>query len=104
MLYKEGFHLMHFKCTININKKNRLSGLFLIVRLRINKGSNNCMCVFLPQTHFIGFYLACLHDQNKCGFFWRAGFYLANQSNLKGFQKALIGWKKAGPPKKPLLF
>jgi len=35
--------------------------------------------------------------------FWRAGFYLANQSNLKGFQKALIGWKKAGPPKKPLL-
>jgi len=34
----------------------------------------------------------------------RAGFNLANQSNLKGFQKALIGWKKAGPPKKPLLF
>jgi len=36
--------------------------------------------------------------------FWRAGFYLANQSNLKDFQKALIGWKKAGPSKKPLLF
>jgi len=36
--------------------------------------------------------------------FWRAGFYLANQSNLKSFQKARIGWKKAGPPKKPLLF
>jgi len=33
-----------------------------------------------------------------------AGFYPANQSNLKGSQKALIGWKKAGPPKKPLLF
>jgi len=28
-------------------------------------------------------------------FFLRAGFYLANQSNLKSFQKALIGWKKA---------
>jgi len=33
-----------------------------------------------------------------------AFFYPANQSNLKSFQKALIGWKKAGPPKKPLLF
>jgi len=36
--------------------------------------------------------------------FWRAGFYPANQSNLKSFWKALIGWKKAGPLKKPLLF
>jgi len=27
-----------------------------------------------------------------------------NQDNLKSFQNALIGWKKAGPPKKPLLF
>jgi len=34
----------------------------------------------------------------------RAGFYPANQSNLKSFQKVLIGWKKTGPPKKPLLF
>jgi len=34
----------------------------------------------------------------------RAGFYPDNQSNLKSFQKALIGWKKAGPPKKPVLF
>jgi len=25
---------------------------------------------------------------------WRAGFYPANQSNLKGVQRALIGWKK----------
>jgi len=31
--------------------------------------------------------IACLHDQNK-----------------KTFQIALIGWIKAGPPKKPLLF
>jgi len=36
--------------------------------------------------------------------FWRAGFYLANQCNLKSIQKGLIGWKKVGPPKKPLLF
>jgi len=35
---------------------------------------------------------------------WRAGCHPANQSNLKSFQKALIGWKKAGPSKKPLLF
>jgi len=28
----------------------------------------------------------------------------ANQSNLKSFQKALIGWKIAGASKKPLLF
>jgi len=35
--------------------------------------------------------------------FWRAGFYPVSQNNLKSFQKALIGWKKAGPPKKPLL-
>jgi len=36
--------------------------------------------------------------------FWRADFYPAYQSNQKSFQKALIGWKKAGSPKKPLLF
>jgi len=36
--------------------------------------------------------------------FWSAVLYPANQSNLKGFQKALIGWIKAGPSKMPLLF
>jgi len=36
--------------------------------------------------------------------FFRAGFYPANQSNLKSFLKALIGWKKACPPKKKHLF
>jgi len=36
--------------------------------------------------------------------FLEAGFYPANQSNMKSYQKALIGWKKAGPPKKLLLF
>jgi len=35
--------------------------------------------------------------------FWRAGFYPANQSNLKIIQKALVGWKKADPLKNPLL-
>jgi len=34
--------------------------------------------------------------------FLRFSFYLANQSNLIHFKKALIGWNKAGPPKKPL--
>jgi len=33
-----------------------------------------------------------------------AGFYPANQGNLKSFQKALIGWKKAGPPKSHFCF
>jgi len=36
--------------------------------------------------------------------FWRTGFFLANQSNLKSIQKDLIAWKKADLPKKPLLF
>jgi len=35
--------------------------------------------------------------------FLEGGYYPANQSNLKSIQQALIGWKKAGPPKKPLL-
>jgi len=35
--------------------------------------------------------------------FWRVGFYPANQSILKSFQKAANGWKKAGLPKRPLL-
>jgi len=33
---------------------------------------------------------------------WRASFYPANQSNLKSIQRSLIGWKKAGPLKRPL--
>jgi len=36
--------------------------------------------------------------------FWRAGFFSANQGFLKFFQIVLIGWIKAGPPKKPFLF
>jgi len=54
--------------------------------------------------------VACLHDQNKNDSFGGPAksshsiFYPANQSNLKKFQKALIGCKKADPPKKPLLF
>jgi len=35
--------------------------------------------------------------------FSEGGFFSANQCLLKIFQIALIGWRKAGPPKKPLL-
>jgi len=47
---------------------------------------------------FIAALLACLHDQNK------SGFFSANQGFLKTSQIALIGWIKAGPPKKLFLF
>jgi len=36
--------------------------------------------------------------------FWRAGYFPANQGFSKTFQFVLIGWIKAGPPKKSLLF
>jgi len=36
--------------------------------------------------------------------FMEAGFYPSNQSSLKSIEKALIGWKRVGPPKKPLVF
>jgi len=37
-----------------------------------------------------------LYDQYKGGFFGGPAFIQpGNQSNLKSFQKALIGWKKA---------
>jgi len=35
--------------------------------------------------------------------FWRAGFFPANQGFWKTFQTVLIGWIKAGFPKKPRL-
>jgi len=47
--------------------------------------------------------IACLHDQSKRGV-WRAGFYSANQSFLKTFQIALIGWIEAGSPKSHFCF
>jgi len=71
------------------------------------------------------FKLACLHDQNKSGFFGRPAFIqpikvfenlsdfsdwldkscLSSLSRfLKTYQIFLIGWIKAGPPKRPLLF
>jgi len=40
----------------------------------------------------------------KSGFFGGPAFFPANQSFLKTFQIVLIGWIKAGPPNKPLLF
>jgi len=36
--------------------------------------------------------------------FLEGRFYPADQSNLKSIQRALVGWKKGGPLKKPLLF
>jgi len=36
--------------------------------------------------------------------FWRAGFYPANESNLKSFYKALIGWKKPALQKSHFCF
>jgi len=36
--------------------------------------------------------------------FLEGRLFPANQSHLKSFQKALIGWLKAGLPIKPLLF
>jgi len=56
-----------------------------------------------PQMENVA-YIACLHDQSKSGFFWRAGFFPDNQSFLNTFSIAVIGWIKAGPSKKPLLF
>jgi len=53
--------------------------------------------------HFILTYLACLYDQNKGGFL--KGRLLSSQSEqFNSIQIALIGWKKAGPPKKSLFF
>jgi len=36
--------------------------------------------------------------------FLEDGFFPANHSFFKTFQNVLIGWIKAGPPKKPHLF
>jgi len=47
---------------------------------------------------FLLSHMDCLHNQKK------SVFFPANQSFLKTFQIALIGWIKAGPSKKPLLF
>jgi len=56
-------------------------------------------------THFKHIWVEVLFTWSKQKWlFWRAGFFLANQGFLKTFQIALIGWIKAGPPKKPLLF
>jgi len=48
--------------------------------------------------------LAGLHDQNKSGFFWRAGFYSANQNNLKDFKKTWLAGKKLALQKSHFCF
>jgi len=47
--------------------------------------------------------IACLHDQNKSGFFGGPAFFQPFRAFRK-LQIALIGWIEADPPKKPLLF
>jgi len=47
--------------------------------------------------------IACLHDQSKSDFFGEPAFFQPIIF-LKTFQIALIGWIKAGLPKRPLLF
>jgi len=47
--------------------------------------------------------LACLHDQNKSGFFGGPAFFQPFRAFWK-LQIALIGWIKVGPLKRPLLF
>jgi len=56
----------------------------------------------IPILESFTLHIACLHDQNKSGLF--EGPVFIQPIRTKSFQKALIGWKKAGPPKKPLLF
>jgi len=56
-------------------------------------------------TTYLDWQLACIRDQNKIGFCGEPAFIQPiRASNLKSIQRALIGWKKAGPQKKPLLF
>jgi len=59
--------------------------------------------IFRHDTESRGKLIACLHDQKKSGFF-RGRLFPTNQSSLKTFKIALIGWIKAGPLQKPLLF
>jgi len=61
-----------------------------------NKGIANS--VFLQRQYSLS---ACPYDKRSV--FWRAGFYPTNHSSSNTFQKALIGWKKAGPTIKPAL-
>jgi len=83
-----------------------------------NKVANKNKRTDLTSSSFLSVNICVHHSYEKGGFFvtfslftwlkqvflWRAGFYPANQNDLKSIQKALIDWKKAGPPKKPLLF
>jgi len=45
-----------------------------------------------------------LHDQNKSGLFGGPAFFQPIRAFLETVQIAIIGWIKAGPLKKPLLF
>jgi len=69
------------------------------------KVSINLFNAFRYFAQFTCALTACLHVHKRSSLFvWWAGYYPANQRNLKSFLNALIGWKKAGHPKKPLCF
>jgi len=64
-----------------------------------------CSKKYLHQIFLIAEVIVSLFTWSKqMWLFWRIGFFPANQSFLNTFSIALIGWIKAGLPKKPLLF
>jgi len=68
------------------------------VKDSINSTKMNLRDLLLKRSMILiaSLYIFSLFTRSKQKWlFWRADFYLANQSNLKSFQKALIGWKKS---------
>jgi len=59
---------------------------------------------FFPKSKLITVQLACLHDQNKSGFFGGPAFFQPIRVFWKLFQIVLIGWIKAGPLKSHFCF
>jgi len=51
-------------------------------------------------TYLAGLHVACLHDQNKSGFFWRAGFFSANERFFVYFLNCSDWLDKSRPSKK----
>jgi len=56
-------------------------------------------CSWAMSTATSNTLLACLHDQNKNGFFGGPAFFSQSEF-FKNLQIVLIGWIKASPPKK----
>jgi len=62
------------------------------------------VCKMIILADFCQRQTACLHDQNKSGIFGGPAFFQPIRAFWILFQFALIGWIKAGPPKRPLSF